>query len=78
MVFTWPPKNSDEMLAFQREYGGDADIAAASGVTKRNVEQLRRAHNLPTVTEEPSPHFKAGNNIGEAEIATLYAGRRYR
>ncbi len=78
MVLPRPPNNSYEMLALQEKYGRDVDIAIALGVTKHAVVQLRRAYKLPAVTRQSSRPYKADKIIGEAEIAVLYAGRRYR
>ena len=73
-----PPKNSYEMLLLQEKYGRDVDIAIALGVTKHAVVQLRLAYKLPAKTGQFSRSYKADKKIGEAEIAVLYAGRRYR
>ncbi len=78
MVLLWPPKNSYEMRALQERYGQDVDIAIALGVTKHAVVQLRLAYKLPAKTGQSSRPYKADKIIGEAEIAVLYAGRRYR
>ncbi len=78
MVLRWPPKNSYEMRALQEKYGQDVDIAIALGVTKHAVVQLRLAYKLPAETEQSSPRYKADKIIGDAEIAVLYGGRRYR
>ncbi len=78
MAVTWPPKNSDEMLALQQEYGRDDEIAAALGVPESNVTSCRRAYNLPIVPKTSLEIFKARKNLGEAKIAELYAGKRYR
>ena len=78
MVLPWQPKNSYEMLALQEKYGRDVDIAIALGVTKHAVVQLRLAYKLPAETSQFSRPYKADTIISEAEIAVLYAGRRYR
>ncbi len=78
MVLPWPPKNSYEMRALQEKYGRDVDIAIALGVTKHAVVQLRLAYKLPAEIRQSSRPYKADKIISEAEIAVLYAGRRYR
>ena len=78
MVPPRPPKNSYEMRVLQENYGQDIDIAIALGVTKHAVVQLRRAYKLPAETGLSSGLYKADKIIGEAEIAVLYGGRRYR
>ena len=84
MVPPRPPKNSHEMRALQEKYGRDVDIAIALGVTKHAVVQLRLAYKLPAETGQASETgqalrpYKADKIIGEAEIAVLYGGRRYR
>ena len=37
----WPPRNRDEMLAWQREYGTDGNIAEAAGVSRRRANAAR-------------------------------------
>ena len=78
MTLTWPPQNAAEMLALQKKYGRDADIAAALGVGEHTVAMCRQGYKLPTVKQRSWRPAKAGKNISEEEIAEIFAGRRYR
>ena len=78
MTLAWPPQNAAEMLALQRKYGGDAEIAASLGVARPAVEKCRQGYKLPTVTQRFRRPARAGKNIGEEAIAEMFAGRRFR
>ncbi len=78
MTLTWPPQNAAEMLALQRKYGRDAEIAAALGVGTHTVERRRRSYTLPTVTQSSRQLAMAGKNLSEEAIAEMFAGRRFR
>ncbi len=78
MTLTWPPQTPAEMLALQRKYGRDADIAAALGVGAPTVEKCRQGYKLPTVKQGSWRLVKAGKKISEEVIAEMFAGRRFR
>jgi hypothetical protein len=77
----WPPKTATEMLAIQKRYGRDEDIARALGVSRYRVEVRRAKLKVPTL---PLPERLLQSNfcgvttlLSEKEISALYAGRRY-
>ncbi len=78
MTFSWPPQNAAEMLALQKKYGGDADIAAALGVARYTVERCRQRYRLPTVTQSSRRTARKSKKISEKAIAAVFAGRKFR
>ena len=75
MTLTWPPQNAAEMLALQKKYGRDADIAAALGVAGYTVEKFRQKYRLPTVKQSS---WRPVRVVSEEAIAEMFVGRRFR
>ncbi len=78
MTFSLPPQNPAEMLALQKKYGGDADIAAALGIARHAVERHRQRYRLPAVAQRSQRSGKKSKKISEEAIAEMFAGRKFR
>lgn len=76
----WPPRDRDEMLAWQKAHGSDIAIGAHVGRSHTTVQYFRVKMEVPSFTERregTQPSSVKPPRMSEQKMADLYDDRTY-